>query len=49
MMSMKRTIKATFAALRKWFRRCEAEGEVGLRVLIQRPHHFLAQRMDEAL
>ena len=35
--------------LRKWLRRYEAEGEVGLRALSRRPHHFPAQKVDEAL
>jgi transposase-like protein len=35
--------------LRKWLRRYEAQGEVGLRALSRRPHHFPAQKVDEAL
>ena len=35
--------------LRKWLHRYEAEGEVGLRALSRRPHHFPAQKVDEAL
>ena len=35
--------------LRKWLRRYRAEGEVGLRALSRRPHHFPAQKVDEAL
>ena len=35
--------------LRKWLRRYEAEGEIGLRALSRRPHHFPAQKVDEAL
>ena len=35
--------------LRKWLRRYEAEGEVGLRALSRRPHHFPTQKVDEAL
>ena len=37
------------AVCRKWLRRYEAEGEVGLRALSRRPHHFPAQKVDEAL
>ena len=33
--------------LRKWLRRYEAEGEVGLRALSRRPHHFPARKVDE--
>ena len=35
--------------LRKWLRRYEAEGEVGLRALCRRPQHFPAQKVDETL
>ena len=35
--------------LRKWLRRYEAEGEVGLRALSRRRHHFPTQKVDEAL
>jgi transposase len=35
--------------LRKWLRRYEADGEIGLCALSRRPHHFPAQKVDEAL